>query len=222
MQGPGGELLGDDRLRGVHRGGRPGVRVAAARRRMAGDLAQLHVGNDRQSQGRGLSLSRRLSQCAVQHHRLGHAAAFGLPVDAAAVPLQRLVLRVDDGRQRGHQRVPAQGRGPGDLRRDPRAQGHALLRRADRAFAAHQRARGDEARHHAQGVGAGRGRGAAGVGDRRHGAHGLRHHARVRPDRDLRPRRRVRQARRVGRRSTSARAPSATAARACATRRRKA
>ena len=45
-----------------------------------------------------------------------------------------------------HQRLPAQGRGAGDLRRDPRAQGHALLRRADRALDAHQRARRDEAR----------------------------------------------------------------------------
>ena len=66
--------------------------------------------------------------------------------------------------------------------------------------------------------GAGRRRRAAGGDDRGHGAHGLRHHARVRPDRDLRPGGGVRQARRVGRRSTSARAPSATAARACATR----
>ena len=52
-----------------------------------------------------------------QHPRLGHAAARGLPVDAADVPLQRLVLPVDDGGERRHQRLPAQGRGEGDLRR---------------------------------------------------------------------------------------------------------
>ncbi len=50
-----------------------------------------------------------------------HAAARRLPVDAADVPLQRLVLPVDDGRQRRRQRLPAQGRRAGDLRRDPRA-----------------------------------------------------------------------------------------------------
>ena len=73
--------------------GDPGVRVAAARRRMAGDLAQLHVGHHRQSEGRRLPPPRRLPQRAVQHHRLGHAAPFRVPVDAADVPLQRLVLR---------------------------------------------------------------------------------------------------------------------------------
>ena len=41
-----------------------------------------------------------------------------------------------------------------DLRADQGAQGHALLRRADRALDADQRARGDEARHHAQGAAA--------------------------------------------------------------------
>ena len=59
----------------------------------------------------------------VYHHRgaylnaldnvlaLEHAAAPGLPVDAADVPLQRLVLPLDARRGRRHQRVPAQGRG---------------------------------------------------------------------------------------------------------------
>ena len=32
---------------------------------------------------------------------MGHAQASGLPLDAAAVPLQRLVLRLDRGRARG-------------------------------------------------------------------------------------------------------------------------
>ena len=109
--GPGGERLGDDRLRGVPRRRRPRVRVAAARRRMGRDLAQLHVGHHRQSEGRRLPPSRRVPERAVQHPRLGHAAARGVPVDAADVPLQRLVLPVDDGRERRHQRVPAQGRG---------------------------------------------------------------------------------------------------------------
>ena len=58
-----------------------------------------------------------------QHHRLGDAAARRLPVDAADVPLQRLVLPVDDGGERRRQRLPAQGRCEADLRRDPDAQG---------------------------------------------------------------------------------------------------
>ena len=45
----------------------------------------------------------------------------------------------------------------------------------------------------------GGGRGAAGGDDRGHGADGLRHHARLRPDRDLRPGGGVREARGVGR-----------------------
>ena len=58
-----------------------------------------------------------------QHPRLGHAAPLGVPVDAADVPLQRLVLSVDHGGERRHQRLPAQGRGGGDLRRDPASTG---------------------------------------------------------------------------------------------------
>ena len=114
------------RLRGVHRRRRPGIRVAASGGRVERDLAQLHVRHDRQSEGRGLPSPRRVSQRAVQHHRLGHAPARGVPVDAADVPLQRLVLRLDDGRQRRRQRLPAQGRGEGDLRRDPRRTGSRI------------------------------------------------------------------------------------------------
>ena len=115
-------------------------------------------------------------------------------------------------------RVEAQG----DLRRDPRAQGHALLRRADRAFAAHQRAGGDEARDRAQGARAGRRRRAARGDDRGRRTDGLRHHARLRPDRGRTDRRRCAPSIRSGTRWTSARARSATAGRACATRARKA
>ena len=109
------------RLRGVHRRRRPGIRVAASGGRVECDFAQLHVRHHRQPEGCGLPSPRRVSQRAVQHHRLGHAAARGVPVDAADVPLQRLVLRLDDGRQRRSERVPAQGRGEGDLRRHARA-----------------------------------------------------------------------------------------------------
>ncbi len=60
-----------------------------------------------------------------------------------------------------------------------------------------------------------------GGGDRGHGADGLRHHPRVRADRDLRSRPPCARSTRNGTRSTSARAPSATAGRACATRPRR-
>ena len=58
----------------------------------------------------------------VTHHRgaylnamsqivsLGDAGAFSLSLDPADVPLQRLVLSVDDGGQRRHQRLSAAGR----------------------------------------------------------------------------------------------------------------
>ena len=80
------------------------------------------------------------------------------------------------------------------------AQGHALLRRADRALDADQRAGGNEgAASTQQGALPRRRRGAAGGDDRGHGADGLRHHARLRPDRDLRPGGGVREARGMGR-----------------------
>ena len=84
---------------------------------------------------------------------LGHAAARGVPVDAADVPLQRLVLSVDHG---GATPAPtsacARSRPTAIFDADPRAQGHALLRRADRARHADQRARGAEAGHRPQGA----------------------------------------------------------------------
>ncbi len=80
-----------------------------------------------------------------------------------------------------------------DARRD------ALLRRADRARHAHQCAGRMQAGDHPTRELPGRRGGAAGVGHRRHAADGLRHHARLRPDRDLRTGSGVRQAPGVGR-----------------------
>ena len=72
-------------------------------------------------------------------------------------------------------------------------------------------------RHRLEGERDGRGRGAAGGGDRRHGEDGLLDHPRLRPDRDLRPGHGVRQARPSGRTCRSPSRCSETAARACAT-----
>src|SRR5439155_6609389 len=55
-------------------------------------FAQLHLGHHRQPQGRGLPSPGRLSECDLQHRDVGHAAACRVLVDAADVPLQRLVL----------------------------------------------------------------------------------------------------------------------------------
>ena len=145
--GPGGKRLGKSDYETFIAAGDPDFAVGAPGRRVERDLAQLHVRHDGQPEGCRLPPSRRVPERAVQHHRLGDAAARGLSVDAADVPLQRLVLPVDDGRQRRRQRLPAQGRRQVDSGRDPHAQGHALLRRADRPPDADQRAGGDEGGH---------------------------------------------------------------------------
>src|SRR6185312_3044739 len=139
------------RLRGAGRQRRPRIRVVAAGGRVGRDLAQLHVRHDRRSQGRRLPPSRRLPQRDIERRRLGNAAPRRVPVDAADVPLQRLVLPVDARGDRRHQRLPAQGRCRVDPRRDPHAPRDPLLRRTDRALDADQRARRDEGGHHAQG-----------------------------------------------------------------------
>ena len=171
-----------------------------ARRRMGCHRAELHQRHHRQPQGRGLSPPRRGRERHLQHPRMGHAQASGLPVDAAHVSLQRLVLSLDRGRARGRERVPAQGGGQGHHRCDQGAWRHALLRRAHRAWHAGERARGDEAGPAGGRQGHGGRRRAAGVDDRGHGAHGLRPHARVWPHRGLWPGDGLPQARRVERR----------------------
>ncbi len=93
--------------------GRRRIRLAPAGRRVGRDRAELHQRHHRQPEGRRLPPPRRGDQRDLQHPRVGHAQARGLPVDAADVPLQRLVLSVDGGGARGRQRLPAQGRGAG-------------------------------------------------------------------------------------------------------------
>ena len=88
--------------------------------------------------GRRAASSRRVSQCGEQYRHLGDAALSGVPVDVADVSLQWLVLSVDSGAGRRHQRVPAQSRAGTDFRSDPRAPRHAFLRRARRAQHADQ------------------------------------------------------------------------------------
>ena len=94
----------------------------------------------------------------VYHHRgaillatsnvvtCGMGAASGLSLDAADVPLQRLVLPVVDLGRRRHPCLPAPGARQGDVRGDGRAWRHPSVRRAHRHVDAAQRGAGGEAR----------------------------------------------------------------------------
>ena len=178
--------------------GDPAIRVDAARRRMGRDRAELHLGHDRRSEGRGLPPSRRVSECAQQYPRMGHAQARGLPVDPAAVPLQRLVFSVDRCRACRRQRLLAQIRCEDGVRSDSPRRHHALLRRADRAERARQRAGRMARGHRASRVDDGGGRGARAGGDREDEGDRLRSDARVRTDRNLRAGRGLRETGGVG------------------------
>ena len=98
------------------KGGDPDFAWTHARRRMGRDCAELHLRHHRQSQGRGLSPSRRrpdvLRQCAGRHHGRASRAA----VDPAHVPLQWLVHALVAVGGGGHPCLPALGARGGDLR----------------------------------------------------------------------------------------------------------
>ena len=105
--GAGRRTAGRHHLRGTAGRRRPGVCLAAARRRMVADHVELHFGDDGQSQGRGLPPPRRLPERGQQRAGLGAAETRRLSLDAADVSLQRLVFSLDDGGGGGHQRLPA-------------------------------------------------------------------------------------------------------------------
>ena len=77
---------------------RSGVRLDNAGRRVGRHRAQLHLGHHRRSQGRGLSPPRRVSARDRQRADRLDGQASGLSLDAADVPLQRLVLSLDASR----------------------------------------------------------------------------------------------------------------------------
>ena len=146
-----------------------------------------------------------------------HGQASRLPVDAADVPLQRLVLSLDAVGGGGHARVPAGGCGPKrDLRRHRRAQGHAPVRRADRHVDAARRQAGRAARRCRAPCSSSRRPRRRRGGARGHGGGGIQRHPRLRPDRGLRSRRRQRLARAVGRLPDAAGQAAHKAARVCA------
>ena len=172
--------------------------------RMGRDLAQLHLGHDRQPEGRGLHHRGAALMCYANVLAAEHGQASGLSVDAADVPLQRLVLSLDAVGRGRHARLPALGAAESDVRRHRRPRGDPPVRRADRHVDAAQRQAGGEAaaaadgRLHHRGRAAARGR-ARGMADG-----GFQRHASLWPDRDLRPGRRQRMARASGTRSTAA------------------
>ena len=91
FSGP-GERLGEIEYEDFVAPRRSRFRLADAGRRMGRHRAQLHLRHHRRSQRRGLSPPRRLSAGDGQRRHLRHGQASGLSVDAADVPLQRLVL----------------------------------------------------------------------------------------------------------------------------------
>ena len=69
-------------------------------------------GHDRAAEGGAVHIPRRVSECAERGDRRRAEPRVGVPVDAADVPLQRLVLPVGGDRGRGNARGDAR-RGPG-------------------------------------------------------------------------------------------------------------
>ena len=186
------------RIRGLHRQRRSGVPLAAAGRRVAGHQPQLHLRHDRQSQGRRLSPSRRLPERHRRCHHLRPRQPCGLSLDAADVPLQRLVLHLGRDGGRRHPCLPAQGRPGGDLSDDQAPWRHPPVRRADRAERAGQCARCGQGKVRSPRRRRHRRRRAAERHHRGHGAQRLPRPPHVRPDRDLRPEHRLRLAERMG------------------------
>ena len=133
---------GRDRLRGAPGRGRSGIRLAAARRRVADAGPPLHVGDDGEPERRRVLAPRRLPERPRQRARVRVDATLRVPVDPADVPLQRLDLPVGGDGGGRHPRVPPQGRSGADLPPDPSPRRHASLRGAGRAHRADPRAGG--------------------------------------------------------------------------------
>ena len=189
-----GRAPGRHGIRGAPGRRRSGLRLEPAAGRMGRDHAELHLRHHRRSEGRRLSPSRRLSSRHGQHPHRRHGAAPGLSVDAAHVPLQRLVLPLVALHRRRHPCLPARRAGQAHVRRLRRPRRHASVRRAHRHVDAAQCARRREAAPAAYGqVHDGR-RAAAGGGAGGDEGRRLRRDASLRPDRGLRPRGRQRMA----------------------------
>ena len=180
---------------------RPELRLAAARRRMGRDRAELHLGHDRQPEGRGHASPRRLPERGLatsstwempQHPvylwtlPMFHCNGWCFPWTMALQAGISVCLRKVDTAL--------------IFDADPRAPRDPPVRRADRLRHADQRPPRRSAPASTTPInGLIAGVGAAGRDHRRLRAHRHRHHARLRPDRVVRPGGGVRPAGRVGR-----------------------
>ena len=90
-------IAGDFRVRGAARRARPAAGAHRAAGRVGRHRGELHLGHHGRPEGRRHPPPRRVPECGVQRGHLDHAALSEVPVDAADVPLQRLVLPVDGG-----------------------------------------------------------------------------------------------------------------------------
>ena len=174
-----------DRIRGVPvRRGRD-LPARRAARRVGRHRAQLHLRHHRRSQGRRLSSSRRQPAGGRQRRHRRHGPASRLSVDAADVPLQRLVFSVVAQREGGRARLPAAGARQGALRRHRRTWRHPSVRGADRHADPAQRDRRGAPPAAACRALLHRRRAAARRGARPDARGGVRGHAPLRPHRDL-------------------------------------
>ena len=136
-------------------------RRVKARLRAPGDRGnrpahdQLHERHHGQAEGRDDHASQRVGKCRRHARPLPHHGRRPVPVDAADVPRQRLDVRVDHHRRRGHPHLPAEGGACARLRPDPQGEGRMAVRRADcpdrsrqRSWRCARRRARRRARHH--------------------------------------------------------------------------
>jgi hypothetical protein len=127
------DALGDKAMRyaGLRGGGVGRAAAVGGRGRDGADHAQLHLGDHGQAEGRRLPPPRRVPEQLRRDHPLRVHVVERLPVDAADVPLQRLVYAVGRDRRRRHARLSARGARRRDLGAAGRTRDHAPQRRAD-------------------------------------------------------------------------------------------
>ena len=138
-------------LRRVHEARLGGGAAVVGRRRVEPDLDQLHLGHDGHAEGRDVRPPRRLPERAGRDHPPAVRPGERLPVDAADVPLQRLVHAVGGHRDRRDARVPAGGARGRDLAALRRGAGDPSRRCPHRADDDRQRPAGPPARPRAGG-----------------------------------------------------------------------
>ena len=171
--------------------------LGAGRRRARASRHQLHQRHDGASEGRDVPPPRRLPAVARDGAAHGGRSRFGLPLDPADVPLQRLVLQLGGDRGRRCPPLPAAARAEPDLAAHAQVGRDPLLRSADGADdddlgpAGRQAAASGAHRHRRRAADPGAARAP------RRARHG--HHPSVRSDRDLWTMRRLRMAQRLGR-----------------------